>query len=48
MYVLVQAHTHQDPVFTLRGQWLFFSTGSKVSNKKSNTVNALGHQHINI
>lgn len=41
MYVLKQAqmrtHTCSDdqvPVFTLRGQWLFFSTGSKVSNKK--------------
>lgn len=28
------AHTLWSPVFTLRGQWLFFSTGSKVSNKK--------------
>lgn len=33
-------HTHtlthliRSPVFTLRGQWLFFSTGSKVTNKK--------------
>lgn len=38
MYVLKQARTLarriRSPVFTLRGQWLFFSTGSKVSNKK--------------
>lgn len=38
MYALKQANTPahriRSPVFTLRGQWLFFSTGSKVSNKK--------------
>lgn len=42
MYVRIRAqmHTHtlthkiRSPAFTLRGQWLFFSTGSKVSNKK--------------
>lgn len=37
MHVLIQmhwAHETGSPVFTLRGQRLFFSTGSKVSNKK--------------
>lgn len=28
------ALTHRGPVFSLRGQWLFFSTGSKVTHKK--------------
>lgn len=52
MYAL-QAHTSTgsiwSPVFTLRGQWLFFSTGSKVSNKKiqySKCTGSVAYQYI--
>ena len=42
-------HTLRSPVFTLRGQWLFFSTGSKVSNKKiqySKCIGSAAYQYI--
>lgn len=50
--LLIRAHSRTragPPVFTLRGQWLFFSAGSKVSNKKiqySKCTGSAAYQYI--
>lgn len=49
-FITAQMHTHTPPhrsrshVFTRRGQCLFFSTGSKVSNKKIQYSKCMGSQ----